>query len=98
MGGVLGKQGRSEDAITCYRNALALQPGLSEAHYRLAETYALRGNKEEALGSLQAAVQSGYDDYPWMTQDKDLESLNGDARFRALSEEMKKRWEAGKSK
>ncbi len=52
--------------------------------YNLACSHAVLKHKDEAISALTLAVDLGYRDFPWMRQDKDLESIRNDRRFRDL--------------
>ncbi len=52
--------------------------------YNLACSHAVLKHKDEAISALTLAVDLGYRDFPWMRQDKDLESIRDDRRFRDL--------------
>jgi hypothetical protein len=53
-------------------------------HYNLACHYALAGQAEEALASLETALRLRPDLREWSTQDPDLASLRGHSRFQPL--------------
>jgi tetratricopeptide (TPR) repeat protein len=98
LGVALGKKGRTDEAAKKYREAIRSRPDYALAHYNLACCYALQGKKEEALQSLAQAVDYAYEDWPLMEKDEDLNSIRGDARFEALAEKVKARWEEKQKK
>jgi tetratricopeptide (TPR) repeat protein len=53
MGIVHAEQGAYENAISDYRRALDADPGMEEAHYRLAQAYRQMGNAEKAKEELR---------------------------------------------
>ncbi len=53
-------------------------------HYNLACSFALVGEKEEALIVLKHAIKLGYQDLDYMRKDSDLRSLHNDPRFKSL--------------
>jgi tetratricopeptide (TPR) repeat protein len=53
LGIVHAEQGAYEDAISDYRRALDADPGMEEAHYRLAQAYRQIGNAEKAKEELR---------------------------------------------
>lgn len=54
--------------------------------YNLACSLALSGRVDDAIESLNKAVELGYDDYEWMKKDSDLASLHDDPRFQSILE------------
>jgi hypothetical protein len=57
-------------------------------YYNLACSYALTGQKDEALGALREALELGYRDLEHIRQDQDLEILRGDRRYVELVEQL----------
>lgn len=49
--------GRLDDAIDCYRRALAAAPGSADLHTALGQVLAWAGRRDEALPELQAALR-----------------------------------------
>jgi len=64
-----------------------LKPDSGVVHYNLACSYALTGQKDEAMGALERAVALGYSDRDHLCNDSDLESLRDDPRYQALLSE-----------
>lgn len=89
LGGLYTKTGRVADGLKMDRRLVRLQPSNATAHYNLACSLALTRQKSAALRSLRQAVELGYRDFDWMSQDPDLESLKRDPQFVALLEELK---------
>jgi tetratricopeptide (TPR) repeat protein len=61
-----------------------LLPSDPDIRYNLACRYALLQQSDTALEVLDQAVTLGYRDFPFMLQDRDLESLRNDPRFRQM--------------
>ena len=60
-----------------------------------ASTFALSGEKEEAMDWLEHAVEGGWINYPLFSEDDPLlESIRGEERFRELMVKVKRDWEA----
>jgi tetratricopeptide (TPR) repeat protein len=53
-------------------------------HYNLACSYALIGQADKALATLQLAIDYGYHDFAYLQRDPDLEGIRRDPRFLAL--------------
>jgi hypothetical protein len=54
------------------------------AHYNRACSYALLKRPEQSLATLRRAVELGYRDFRFMREDRDLEIIRDDPRFRQL--------------
>lgn len=87
----LARAGRYAESADIDRRILALHPGDSLAHYNLACSYALLRDVERAFGHLRNALESGYRDFRFLREDKDLASLRQDPRFRKLLREFERR-------
>lgn len=59
--------------------------------YNLACSYALLGQKEEALQALEQAAALGYREFAYMAKDADLKSLHQEVRFQKLLQSKPKR-------
>jgi len=57
LGFLLARQGRSEEAITHYSEAIALYPDFLEAHYNLGRHLDMNGRKEEAVIHYEKVIQ-----------------------------------------
>jgi len=75
-----------ETAATKCREQIALAPTQPGPHYNLACALARLGRTDDALASLGAAIDAGYDDAAHMKEDPDLENLRADDGFPALVE------------
>jgi tetratricopeptide (TPR) repeat protein len=89
LGGLYTKTGRIADGLKMDRRLVKLQPSNKTAHYNLACSLALSRRKAEALHALEKAVDLGYRDYEWMSQDPDLEILKKHPRFQGLLDKIK---------
>ena len=89
LGGLYTKTGRIADGLKMDRKLVKLQPENSTAHYNLACSLALSKRKADALRALSEAIERGYTDYDWMSQDPDLESLKTSREFQALLAKLK---------
>lgn len=84
LGGLYTKTGRIADGLKMDRKLVKLQPDNATARYNLACSLALSKRKADALRVLAEAIELGYSDHEWMSQDPDLESLKNVAAFKAL--------------
>jgi DNA-binding winged helix-turn-helix (wHTH) protein/TolB-like protein/Tfp pilus assembly protein PilF len=55
--------------------------GDPEATYKIAEAYAILGNKSSALNVLKISVESGFFSYPYIDKDPLLNDLHGEPEF-----------------
>jgi TolB-like protein/Flp pilus assembly protein TadD len=55
--------------------------GDPEATYKIAEAYAILGNKSSALHALRVSVESGFFSYPYIEKDPLLNDLHGESDF-----------------
>jgi tetratricopeptide (TPR) repeat protein len=84
-------KGRYEDGMTIDQRLILLRPNDYLAHYNLACSYALLRQPDLALKTLRRAIELGYRDFRYMKQDRDLESVRRDPRFKQLLREFENR-------
>src|SRR5579871_4342539 len=87
MGNLLTLKGRFAEGLQIDRRLVQLRPGDALAHYNLACSYALLKKVDPALKALRRAVELGYRDFRYMREDRDLDTLRHDPRFRQLLRE-----------
>ena len=76
--------GRFEEGLEIDRKLITVCPEDPDVWYNYACSCALHALADEAVSALEKAVRLGYDNYQWMLQDSDLESLRSDERFKRL--------------
>jgi tetratricopeptide (TPR) repeat protein len=91
MGNHLTLKGRFAQGLAIDRRLVQLRPQDPLAHYNLACSYALLKRADQALKTLRLAVELGYRDFRYMREDRDLESIRCDPRFRQLLREYENR-------
>ena len=89
--GNLTTKGLLKEGLLIDQVLVKLRPHDPDAHYNLACRYALMMQPDLAIETLRHAVKLGYSDFRYMIQDRDLESLRKDARFRAILREYGER-------
>ena len=89
LGSLYTKVGRIADGLKMDRRLVKLEPANATAHYNLACSLALTRRRTDALRSLRQAVELGYSDFDWMTQDPDLDPLKAHPAFTALLNQLK---------
>jgi len=80
--------GDRERTIDYINRSLAIDPEDSGMLYNIACSYALLGMTEEALSSLETALDKGFGHKEWLEHDSDLNSIRGTPRFQALTQAM----------
>jgi len=85
----LCRLGEAERGLACAKRALAIDPEDAGVRYNVACLYALHGERELALTTLEECVRLGFGNLEWFERDPDLASLRGDPRFVALLEHAK---------
>lgn len=86
----LTTKGRLHDGLTIDKKLVSTRPGDPTAHYNLACRYALLKQPDLALVTLRKAVELGYRDFRYMEEDRDLDSIRKDPRFRQLLKEFRR--------
>jgi TolB-like protein/Flp pilus assembly protein TadD len=76
--------GKSDAAAREARRALALRPNDANILYNAACTYAVVGNKSEALALLKRLKELNFPQFDWAARDPDLVSLRDDPEFVGL--------------
>jgi tetratricopeptide (TPR) repeat protein len=87
-GNNLTLKGRFADGLKLDRRLVDLRPHDPLAHYNLACSYSLLKKIDQALGALRKAIELGYRDFRYMREDRDLDSIKRDPRFRQLLREF----------
>jgi tetratricopeptide (TPR) repeat protein len=83
-GNNLTLKGRYADGLKIDRRLVDLRPSDALAHYNLACSYSLLKKVDPALKALRKAIELGYGDFRYMLEDRDLEAVKNDPRFRQL--------------
>jgi non-specific serine/threonine protein kinase len=83
----LGNRARSIDWA---ERAMAIDPEETAILYNVACTYALMGEKERALSTLEKAVRNGFSHKEWIENDPDFVSVRPEPRFQALLQSLSK--------
>lgn len=80
-------KGRYADGLTYDKRLVQLRPNDPLAHYNLACSFALLKRRDQAIKTLRQAVELGYRDFRYMREDRDLDAIRQDPRFRQLLRE-----------
>jgi tetratricopeptide (TPR) repeat protein len=91
------KRGRFIDGLKIDEQLARLRPQDATVLYNLACSYSLTGASEQAFVALNRALAAGYDDFKWMAQDPDLETLRKDPRYDEVRAHIKTKKPKAKS-
>jgi tetratricopeptide (TPR) repeat protein len=80
-------KGRYADGLGFDKRLVQIRPGDPLAHYNLACSFALLKRRDQAIKTLRRAVELGYRDFRYMREDRDLDAIRQDPRFRQLLRE-----------
>jgi tetratricopeptide (TPR) repeat protein len=87
----LTTKGMLKEGLKVDQRLVQLRPHDPTAHYNLACRYALLKQPDLALKTLRHAVELGYRDFRYMDEDRDLDSIRKDPRFREILREFRRR-------
>jgi tetratricopeptide (TPR) repeat protein len=87
QGELLSRKGLHERALVIDRRLAELLPTDFVIRYNLACSLAVGGHPREAIAALRAALEQGYDDFEYLENDGDLDSLRDDPAYVALMRE-----------
>lgn len=91
MANNLTLKGRYAEGLQVDKRLVQLRPNDALAHYNLACSYALLKRSELSIKTLRRAVELGYHDFRYMREDRDLDAIRHDPRFRQLLREFENR-------
>ena len=84
-------KGRYADGLAFDKRLVQIRPGDPLAHYNLACSFALLKRRDQAIKTLRRAVELGYRDFRYMREDRDLDAIRQDPRFRQMMREYEGR-------
>ena len=84
LGNLLTLKGRFAEGLQIDQRLVQLRPVDALAHYNLACSYALLKRPDQAIKTLRRAIELGYRDFRYMREDRDLDAIRHDPRFRQL--------------
>ena len=79
-----GRLGETDRAVELVNRARAIDPGDPMLLYNVACTYAILKRTDDALDSLESAVDKGYGYKEWLEHDDDFASIRDTPRFKAI--------------
>lgn len=84
----LAKIGDRDRSLEYIRRSLAIDPDDSGMLYNIACSYSLLGMTDEALSTLETAVDRGFGHKEWLEHDSDLDSIRMTPRFQSIAQAM----------
>jgi tetratricopeptide (TPR) repeat protein len=90
LGNAYTATGMYEKGLKADLKLVRLRPKDSLVHYNLACSLSLMGKLNESLGSLEKAIDLGYDDLAHLVNDSDLNSLKDEDGYKVLISKLKK--------
>jgi tetratricopeptide (TPR) repeat protein len=90
-GNNLTLKGRYAEGLKIDRRIVELRPKDALAHYNLACSLSLLKKVDQALRALRKAIELGYHDFRYLREDRDLDAIRKDPRFRQLLREFENR-------
>jgi O-acetyl-ADP-ribose deacetylase (regulator of RNase III) len=84
LSNLLIRNGRYEQGLHVDLQLVKLRPDDPSAWYQLGCSYAMLGQCDEAIDSLETAIECGYRDINYMLRDRDLKSIWQNHKFLAL--------------
>jgi tetratricopeptide (TPR) repeat protein len=91
MGNNLTLKGRIRDGLDIDQRLVRLRPNDPLAYYNLACSYALLKRTEPAIKALRKAVELGYHDLKYMKEDRDLDHIRNDPRYKQILREFERK-------
>lgn len=88
LGNLYTQVGRYHEGLEIDLQLTRMKPDDPECWYNLACSQALTGGSKQALKSLRRAIECGYNDAVWMSEDSDLLSLAKNPEFISLVESL----------
>jgi tetratricopeptide (TPR) repeat protein len=91
QGNNLTLKGRYAEGLQIDKQLVRLRPHDPLAHYNLACSYSLVRRPDQAIKALRRAIELGYRDFRYMREDRDLDAIRHDPRFRQMLREFENR-------
>ena len=83
------RRGRFAEGLKIDERLSKLRPDDALVHYNLACSYSLTAQIDLAIEALEIAINLGYCDFKWMSQDPDLENLREHAAYKRIQAKVR---------
>ena len=88
LGDAFTRKGEYQKGLEFDLRLSLLKPDNKLIRYNLACSYALTGQKDNALNCLNKAVELGYTDLDHLRKDTDLDTIKSDPRFQTIIKKL----------
>lgn len=88
LGDAYTRNGDYEKGLEMDLRLSRIKPDNKLVRYNLACSYALTGQKDKAILSLNKAIELGYCDIEHLSQDRDLDAIKSDPRFQDIVKKL----------
>jgi hypothetical protein len=89
LGDIYTRQGLHEKGLEIDKKLARLRSDDPVVLYNLACSYSLVNQIDKAFETMKLAIECGYDDFPFLEQDRDLKNLLSDSRFQGFFSRVK---------
>lgn len=90
LGDAYTRKGFIREGLEIDKKLVTLKPEDPIVHYNFACSFSLLGDLEQALAELKKAVLLGYDDFPYILEDPDLENVRKHPKFQEFFQKLKR--------
>jgi tetratricopeptide (TPR) repeat protein len=90
LGDSYTKRGKFNDGLKVDQRLSALRPNDALVQYNLACSYSLTEEFDLSADALERSLQLGYQDFKWLAEDPDLQSLRSHAAYRRIRAQIRK--------
>jgi tetratricopeptide (TPR) repeat protein len=84
------RRGKFADGLKIDEQLSQLQPADPLVRYNLACSYSLTGNYDQAIATLEQALNLGYRDFRWLARDPDLMELREHPLYKTIRAKVKR--------
>ncbi len=83
------QRGKFQQGLQVDETLAHIRPEDPMVQYNLACSYSLVGQFEQAVSALDQALERGYDDFRWLSEDPDLEALRAQPEYKKIRAKVK---------
>lgn len=83
------QRGKFQQGLQVDEKLAHIRPEDPMVQYNLACSYSLVGQYEQAVSALDQAIDRGYTDFRWLSEDPDLEALRSQPEYKKIRAKVK---------